>query len=504
MNPVKPLPVPRVLRLRSLVLALVTAVAGAGAGSALAGAGAVAEGNDRAGASGWVELFNGRSMEGWRANEKPGSFRVEDGAIVCDGPRSHLFYDGPVAGAAFVDFDFEAEVMARPGANSGVYFHTAYEPAGWPSKGYEVQVNNTATGEGGYREHKKTGSLYAIRNVHRQLVPDNQWFTLRISVRGKQIRIRVNDIETVDYTEPVNPANGGYAGRRLASGTFALQCHDAGSRVAFRSIRVRTLPAADAQPGLEAGPDAALAALHANNFPVIDLHTHLKGGLTLADVVRRQFRTGINAGVAVNCGLGFAITNDAGIDRALAELRADPRVYVGMQAEGREWVGMFSRQAMAKFDYVFTDAMTLSDDRGRRMRLWIPEEVEVGDPQVFMDMLVSRTVQILEREPVDVWVNPTFLPAVIAGDYANLWTEARMRRVIEAAVRHRVAIEINDRFRLPSAAFIRLAKQAGARFTFGTNNGGKDDLGSLAYCVRMVNECGLKWQDLWVPGEKTR
>jgi histidinol phosphatase-like PHP family hydrolase len=224
----------------------------------------------------------------------------------------------------------------------------------------------------------------------------------------------------------------------------------------------------------------------------------------MADVVRRQFRTGINAGVAVNCGLGFAITNDAGIDRALAELRTEPRVYVGMQAEGREWVGMFSREAMAKFDYVFTDAMTLSDDRGRRMRLWIPEEVEVGDPQVFMDMLVSRTVQILEREPVDVWVNPTFLPAVIAGDYANLWTEARMRRVIEAAVRNRVAIEINDRFRLPSAAFIRLAKQAGARFTFGTNNGGKDDLGSLSYGVRMVGECGLKWQDLWVPGEKAR
>jgi histidinol phosphatase-like PHP family hydrolase len=79
-----------------------------------------------------------------------------------------------------------------------------------------------------------------------------------------------------------------------------------------------------------------------------------------------------------------------------------------------------------------------------------------------------------------------------------------MRRVIEAAVRNRVAIEINDRFRLPSAAFIRLAKQAGARFTFGTNNGGKDDLGSLSYGVRMVGECGLKWQDLWVPGEKAR
>ncbi len=232
---------------------------------------------------------------------------------------------------------------------------------------------------------------------------------------------------------------------------------------------------------------------------MVDLHTHLKGGLTLDEVLRRQYRTGINAGVAVNCGLGFAITNDAGIDRALADIR-HPLVFAGMQAEGREWVKLFSREAMAKFDYVFTDAMTIFNAQGKRMRLWIPAESEVGEPEAFMDLLVARTVEILEHEPIDVWVNPTFLPEVIARDYDRLWTESRMQRVIEAAVKQRVAIEINDRFRIPSAAFIRKAQKAGAKFTFGTNNGGRDDLGNLSHSVRLVKECGLKWTDFWVPG----
>lgn len=453
-------------------------------------------------ADGWYDLFDGKSLEGWRGNEGGSSHKIIDGAIVCDGPRSHLFYAGAVEEAQFGDFEFEAEVRTQPGANSGIYFHTAYQEKDWPTRGYEVQVNNTATGEGGYRENKKTGSLYGIRNVYRQLAKDDQWFRLRISVLGRQVRIWVNETEAVNYVEPPNAPNGGYKDRRISRGTFALQCHDPGSKVAFRRLRVRPLKGpsmADSEQGAPYVISAGLSQLFADNVPVIDLHTHLKGGLTMADILQRQFRTGINAGVALNCGIGFPVTNDAGIDRVLAEFR-HPLVFTGMQAEGREWVRLFSKEAIARFDYVFTDAMTIFDDNGRRMRLWIPEEVQVNDPEVFMDLLVRRTVEILENEPIDLWVNPTFLPAVIAGDYARLWTPQRMKRVIEAAARKHVAIEINDRFRLPSLEFVRLAKEAGVKFTFGTNNGGRDDLGRLDYSVQVAKDAGLKWQDFWMPG----
>lgn len=436
----------------------------------------------------WIPLFDGRTLTGWRAAENPGSFRVEDGAIECDGPRAHLFYEG-AAGTPFTSFELEAEVRTRPGANSGVFFHTAFQERDWPAQGYEVQVNNTAGGDGGYRENKKTGSLYGVRNVHRQVALDGEWFRLRIVVRGPAIQIFVNDLQTVDFVTAQTPRPG----------TFALQCHDPGSRVSYRGLRVRRLPEPSPAPVPTAPISSALAALHDENYPVIDLHTHLKGGLTLDEVLRRHYRTGINAGIAINCGLGFPTTNDAALDRALQDLR-HPLVFTAIQAEGREWTKLVSLAAIARFDFVFTDAMTLTDDRGRRMRLWIADEVKVEDAQAFMEMLVTRTVSILEQEPVDLFANPTFLPATLAADYDRLWTPERRARVIAAAVKNGVAIEINDRFRIPSAAFIKQARQAGARFTFGTNNGGRDDLGTLDHSVQMVRECNLKWSDFWMPG----
>ena len=123
---------------------------------------------DPASEPGWFSLFDGRSLDGWRASETKNAFKIVDGSILCDGGRSHLFYAGPIQNARFRNFEFEAEVRTQPGANSGIFFHTAYQETDWPAQGYEVQINNTATGEGGYRENKKTGSLYGVRNLHKQ------------------------------------------------------------------------------------------------------------------------------------------------------------------------------------------------------------------------------------------------------------------------------------------------------------------------------------------------
>jgi len=152
---------------------------------------------------------------------------------------------------------------------------------------------------------------------------------------------------------------------------------------------------------------------------------------------------------------------------------------------------------IAKFDYVFTDAMTFTDKRGKRIRLWIRDEVQIDDKQDFMDMYVEKIVSVL-NEPIDIYVNPTFLPAFIADEYDVLWTQERMDKVIRAAVKNDVAIEINARYRIPSMAFIKRAKEAGAKFSFGTNNGGRK-LGHLEYCRRMARECGLTIKDMFSP-----
>jgi len=452
--------------------------------------------------SGWIDLFDGRTLDGWRASENPGTFRVENGAIVAHGPRAHLFYVGRnVDEADFRNFELEAEVRAAAGANSGIYFHTAWQEAGWPARGFEVQINNSARLQNNYLELKKTGSLYGLRNIYKQLVPDDTWFRLRITVQVPRVQVYLNDLLLVDYVEPDPPAApGNRPGRRLGRGTFALQGHDPDSRVEFRRLRVRRLP--DEPPPQVVRPVVneewrQMIELGMANFPLVDFHAHLKGGLTLEEVLVHMRRTGMNYGLAANCGLGFAITNDAGAEAYLNSLRGAP-VFIGMQAEGREWTRLFSPATVAKFDYVFTDAMTLTDPQGRRVRLWIPEEVQISDKQAFMEHLVDTIVRILETEPVDFYANPTYLPDVLAAEYDSLWTPERKRRIIEAAARNGVAIEINSRLELPKADFIRQAKAAGVKFTLGTNNPDREILPNT-YGLRMVRECGLSWQDMWMP-----
>jgi len=231
----------------------------------------------------------------------------------------------------------------------------------------------------------------------------------------------------------------------------------------------------------------------------VDYHVHPKGGLTVEDALRRSRETGIYYGLAINGGLGQPAENDAALEAFLRELDGKP-VYKALQAEGREWVRMFSKATLEKFDYVFTDSMTWTDDRGKRMRLWIPEEVgTIADPQRFMDTLVDRTVGILANEPVDIYVNSTYIPDQLHARYDALWTPERMKKVVDGLAANGVAMEINNRRRIPSAAFIRLAKGAGVKFTCGTNNAGADDLGRNEYCAEIIRACDLRPEHFWTP-----
>jgi hypothetical protein len=127
--------------------------------------------------------------------------------------------------------------MTTPGSNSGIYFHTAYQEEGWPSKGYEVQVNNSHT------DWRRTGSLYAVDDVKDVLVKDNVWFTEEIMVQGKKVTVKVNGKVVVEYTEPDQAQRpGDMGGRTLSSGTFALQGHDPNSKVYYRKLQVKALP----------------------------------------------------------------------------------------------------------------------------------------------------------------------------------------------------------------------------------------------------------------------
>lgn len=185
---------------------------------------------------GWISLFDGKSLDGWKANENTDTFKIVDGKIVVHGQRSHLFYVGPVQSHNFKNFELKIEIMTFPKANSGVYFHTEWLDMGFPRKGHEVQVNNSHT------DPKRTAGLYGVKDNYDVVAKDNEWFTMHIIVQGKHVITKVDDKVVVDYIEPDNESQGRGTGKRVSNGTFALQGHDPGSQIHYKNIRVKPLP----------------------------------------------------------------------------------------------------------------------------------------------------------------------------------------------------------------------------------------------------------------------
>lgn len=185
--------------------------------------------------SDFKELFDGKTLKGWKTNENPDSWKVEDGCLVAKGPRSHLFYVGE--DKPFKNFHFKADVKTTKGSNAGIYFHTKFQETGWPRYGYECQVNVS------HSDPKKSSGLYATADVADPGIKDDEWYTQEIIVNGRHVVLKINGKTMTDYTEPENKkAFSDDFDRRLGEGTFALQAHDPQSVVYFKNIAVKRLP----------------------------------------------------------------------------------------------------------------------------------------------------------------------------------------------------------------------------------------------------------------------
>ncbi len=187
-------------------------------------------------------MFNGKDLSGWKSNEEvPGVFTVTDGTLKVSGGRAHLFYVGANGKADFKNFELKAKVMTTPGSNSGVYFHTKFEEKGWPTTGFECQVNSTHT------DRKKTGGLYGVLDVNDNAPSkDNEWFDYSIKVEGRKVTLQVNGKTTAEWMQPVDwdPAVSlkNMNGRKLSSGTIAIQGHDPKSTIFYKDLFIRALP----------------------------------------------------------------------------------------------------------------------------------------------------------------------------------------------------------------------------------------------------------------------
>jgi hypothetical protein len=214
---------------------------------------------------GFVSLFDGKTLDGWKVGENPELFQVRDGAIVMECPASittpaHLFYDGKVGDHNFKNFHLKVDVMTFPAANSGIYFHTKYQEGGWPNFGLECQVNNS------HGDWRRTGSIYGVKNVswgpekpskkNKELVEilpnppvkDNVWYTQEVIYQNGQVTVKLDGKTLLEYRVPDADAEHPLPTKRtwLPSGTFALQGHPPMpgriSKAYYKNIHVKILP----------------------------------------------------------------------------------------------------------------------------------------------------------------------------------------------------------------------------------------------------------------------
>lgn len=194
----------------------------------------------------WQSLFNGKDLTGWRANAMPESFSVVNGAIRVNATKesAHLFYVGDLQQGfvRFKNFELEATCRSEPEANSGIFIHTDMTTSNKKlhlARGYEIQLNSQQ------REKRKTGSLYAVVDLDKSPVDENQWFHVRITVHDQRITVHLNDKQVIDYTEPKDVQRPPDRAGRLLNpdgGAIALQAHDPKSVFYFKDIRIKRLP----------------------------------------------------------------------------------------------------------------------------------------------------------------------------------------------------------------------------------------------------------------------
>jgi hypothetical protein len=440
-------------------------------------------------------LFNGNDLSGW-VEVNPATFVVEQGKINTTEIPGSLFYVGEEEKEPeFKNFEFSAEIKTDSRTTANIGFHTSATAN--KEKGYLVQILNTDNHDLNFR---KTGSLLGIREVYKSVAPDNEWFTIKIIVAGKRIKVFVNDILTVDYIEPDKVTREPhFADRKLSSGTFAI--HSLGKGVSIKNMSVKMLPdnveTETVTSYFTEEKQQQINTLIEKGYPIIDYHIHMKGGVTLEEILDKSRSTGIFCSVAPNCGIGFPVDTNEKLEDFYNEYKNVP-IFLAMQAEGREWVNTFEKESIARFDYVFTDAMTFNDRNGNRMQIWKDEQVNITDPQDFMELLLETIEDVLDHEKIDIYVNATFLPSAIADRYEELWTNERMDRVVDALVRNDIALEISARYEIPGPALIKKAKERGVKFTFGTNNL-DHDFANLDYCLAMIEECNLQPSDFFMP-----
>ena len=423
----------------------------------------------------------------------PSTIRVSQGKKVSCGQDVRNFF-------------LTGKFRLSKGSEAALKFHT--DDSG---KGYEVLFHN-----GPVDGTRKSGSLSHVRNLYRSMAIDDNDASFEIKVREKNVEVWVNGMPVVRYTEGDRPYRLPQHAKMLFSrGDFTFEGRSGSADffdMVLEPIRDGVVNPDDIHPYADEATDPVIR-LQQEDFPVVNWHVHIKGGWTNRQAYEKSLADGIDYGVSVNIygkivrkgdgGFGRMIETDDEAIEYLEGINGWPFIN-GFQGEGRKWTASFTEKSLSKCAFIFTDSMTIVD-RNRQIRLYRPDEFTLNGrtPEEWMDFYVSQIELILENEPADFYANPLYLPPELEKNADAFWTDARIDRVLDKLAKHKIALEINSRFCLPSRKVLRKAKARGIKFTFGTNNGDAN-IGRLEWALDAVRECGITKEDMWFPSDSIR
>lgn len=231
------------------------------------------------------------------------------------------------------------------------------------------------------------------------------------------------------------------------------------------------------------------------DFDVVDMHVHTTNTFTMEKIMELGVKRNVKFGIVEHPAV-WAIKDDADLKKYIDNLRKYP-VYIGLQPMTTGWTKDYSPELLRQLDYILMDPQTIPLGNGEFQRIY-ELETYVEDTEEFMERYMNHSISILKNEPINIFGWPLFLPVCIARDYYALWTEKRMARIIDAAKARDIAIEINDMAHTPHEKFILMAKEAGLKFTFGSDSR-NPNAGRLVYSKAVAKKCNLKESDFYRP-----
>lgn len=194
----------------------------------------------RAAEAGWVNLFDGKTLNGWVQKNGLATYEVKDGVIVgTSAPKSPNSF--LCTTRDFANFELEFDVMVDKELNSGVQIRSHSKPDYDKGRvhGYQVEIAVGGFSGGIYDEARRNKFLNAGSPSEeiRRLLKENAWNSYRIVCRGPQIQTWVNGVQVTDLKDDMTP-----------SGFIGLQVHGVGDRqeplrARWRNIRIKELPA---------------------------------------------------------------------------------------------------------------------------------------------------------------------------------------------------------------------------------------------------------------------